>query len=557
MLALKLAILQLFYAPSAEVAAFSSQWNWNPSRPKRWTAVSICKQDSRVDFGTRLAVAALPTQTNSKWDGEDENDDELLLEDDEEYEIDLEKKGEWMSELRRLARITSQDPTAVEQAEEVFDEMFEAYVMTEETTMWPAVDVYNLLLETHAYSRSPDGGVHAEKLLARMEDPSVEFIARPNLETYLNVMDAWAMRKNPPKVEEVLRRLEKRYEKTGDVDILPTTDAYNKLIKAYGMVGNAEKAEEIFVSLLDKVEGDPLKANYKSWVQIMKAFASRSDGTDKVQALYREMVKNYRMGDEDCRPRIEVYNTLIRALGQKLEGAAEAEEILFDLVSRYRGGEEDVRPNGETFRNVLTAQRRRKNVSGAKIEQLLQIQEGLHATTKEEDLKLDGRLYNVALYAISRCRDPKKSIRARRIVDKMHGLDDEIHHINVRTYFNLLSACAYTVGTPEEKLKAFQIAVDSLKELRESLHQEPDSSCFGMFLKACAQLMPESNKRDTVVEKVFRKCCSDGLVDEFVLSEFGRASSETLQLEILGGFLEDDIRIPKEWSKNIYKMEEI
>lgn len=475
----------------------------------------------------------------------------------EEYEIDLAKKEEWMEELRRLARITSQDTTAVQKAQDVFDDMFEAYVMTEETIMWPGVDVYNLLLEIHAYSRNPDGAIQAEKILSRMEDPSVEFIARPNLQTYLNVMDAWAMRKDPTKAEEVLKRLEKRYEDTGDEDILPSVNAYNKLIKAYGMKGDAEKAEEVFVSLLDKDMDDPLRANYKSWVQIMKAFASLQDGTEKVQALFREMLKEHRMGQEDYKPKTDAYNTLIRALGQKFNGAEEAEAVLFDLLGRYRAGEEDVRPNGETFRHVLTAQRRRKHVSGAKVEQLLQIQEGLHATTKEDDLKIDGRLYNVALYSISRSRDSKKAIRARRIVDKMKELEEEINHVTVRTYFNLLSACAYSDGTPEEKLESFQIAVDALKELRESLSQEPDSSCFGMFLKACANLMPESRKRDAVVENVFRKCCNDGLVDEFVLSEFERASSQALQLEILGGFLDDDVRIPEEWSKNTYKQEEI
>ena len=120
-----------------------------------------------------------------------------------------------------------------------------------------------------------------------------------------------------------------------------------------------------------------------------------------------------------------------------------------------------------------------------------------------------------------------------------------------RAYYTLLSACAFTEGSPEDKLEAFQIAVDALKELRESHHQEPDSSCFGMFLKACANLMPENKKRDAVVENVFKKCCSEGLVNDFVLGEFERASSEALQLQLVGGFLEDEVRVPEEWSKNV------
>jgi pentatricopeptide repeat protein len=508
-----------------------------------------------VPFCTRLSVA---TAQSTKSNGDLEMNEEFLLEelddddDDEdvEYEVDLGKKGEWMEELRHLARTTSSNPKAVQKAQDVFDKMFEAYVMSEETSMLPGVDVYNLLLEIHAYSQDPDGGAHAEQLLIRMEDPSVEFIARPNLETYMTVIDAWAMRRNPVKAEETLARAQKRYESTSDEHIKPNADIYNKLIKAYGMKGDVEKAEEIFVSLIDKDEDDPLRANYKSWVQVMKAFASRQDGAHKVQALFREMTQGYRMGQEEFKPKTDAYNTVIRALGQKSDGAEEAEDILFELLSRFRNGEKGIRPNADTFRNVLSAQRRKKNASAAKVEQLLQIQEGLYAATKEDDLKLDGRTYNVALYIISRSRDSKKAVRARRILDKMMELKDRKIQVNSRAYYNLLSACAFTIGSPGENLEAFQIAVDSLKELRESRQLKPDSSCYGMFLKACANLMPESRKRDAVVENVFRKCCADGLVDQLVLTEFERASSAALQLEIIGGFL-DDVRIPEEWGKNV------
>lgn len=486
------------------------------------------------------------------------DEDEVLAEFDEDdgYEIDLSKKDEWMSELRALARSSSRDPSAVDKAQAIFDQMFEAYVLSEETTMWPTVDVYNLLLETHSYSKSPNGADEAEKLLGRMEDDSVDFIARPNLETYLNVMDAWAMRKDASKAESVIDRLERRYKDTGDEALLPTAAVYNKLIKAYGILGEVDQAEKVFRSLVEKEMDDPLKANQKSWVQRMKLYASSQDGVHKVQEIFREMQKAYRMGEEDYMPKADAYTTLIRALGQTKDGAEEAEATLFEMINQFRAGDEDMQPTAETFRNVLIALQRRKTVSAAKVEQLIQIQEGLYAATKDEALKPDGKLYNIALFSIARSRDSKKAVRARRMVEKMLNSGNESDAPTIRTYFNLLSACAYTDGTAEEKLQAFQIAIDGLKELRETESYEPDSSCFGMFLKACANLMPESRKRDAVVESVFQKCCNDGLADDFVLSEFGRASSEALQLEILGGFLADDVRIPPEWSKNIHDAED-
>lgn len=495
---------------------------------------------------TRLAISS-PTKVHVGTDEEEY----LEIEDDEDYDIDdaLAKKREWMKDLEHLAKTSSRDSNAIPQAQAIFDEMFEAYVRTDESALCPDVNVYNLLIEAHAYGRLEGGGDEAQLILSRMEDDSVTFAARPNLKTYLNVMDAWAMRKDAEKAEAILKRLEERYAKTNDASLKPSVEAFNKLIKSYGMQGDIEKAEALFRKSLDEVGG--LKANHKSWVQIMKSYASLEDGTEKVQALFQEMLKAYRMGEEEYLPKTEAYNTLIRALGNKRDGGEEAESMLFEMIDQYQSGEDDVRPNAETFRQTISAISSRKKMSGVKVEQLLQIQDGLYQSTKSPDLKPDARLNNAALAVIARSRDSKKANRAKRLVAKMKKSEDPANMPSRRTYYSLLSACAFTQGTPEGNFEAFQIAVDTMKESKEYLGQEPDSGCTGMFLKACANLMPASRKRDTVVENVFTKCCADGVLNDFVLKEFERAASEALQLEFLGGFLADDVRLPEEWSRNV------
>ena len=516
---------------------------------------------------THLGVAFSSTSIDNAIDGEEEDDDsdkhaseEFILDDfeggDDAADLNtlLQKKEQRMNDLRRCAKTTSRDPTAVGRAQEIFDEMFETYVTTEEASMWPAVDVYNLLIETHAYARTEDGGEEAERLLARMEDEANDFVARPNLETYKTVMDAWAMRKSPERSQGVVDRLQHRYEETGDESIKPTVDIMNKLIKSYGMAGEPEQAESIFRDLLHADENDDddeMRANYKSWIQIMKCYASFPEGEEKVLDLFQEMQKAERMGETEYRPRTEAYNAKMKALSHHAGGVEEVEAMLFEMITKFREGEEDYRPNAESFRNVMTALRRLRAPNGAKIEHLLQIQDGLYGTYGNNDLKLDGRQYHVAMSVIARSRDSKKAIRVRRIVDKLKDSTDDDVQLSERAFFLLLSASAHTNGTPEENFEAFQIAVDSLKDLREFLGHEPDSSCFGMFLRACANLMPESQKRDGVVRSVFKKCCSEGYVNAFVLMEFERASTEALELELLGGFLEDDVRIPDEWSRNV------
>jgi len=276
-----------------------------------------------------LAVAAHPSTRSLNSDGDLDNiNEEFLLEefedydddddDDDDFESDLvgtKKMEEWLTTLNHLAHTTSKDIKAISKAQEIFDTMFETFVRTENLSFCPNLEVYNRLLEIYAFSSHKDGGELADHLLSKMEDKeesssSEDWMPRPNQESYLHVMDAWAVRRNPIQVESVMKRQQKRYEQTKDGEIQPSVEGYNKLIKAYGIVGDVEKAEEIFVSLIDKDLDDPLKANYKSWVQIMKAFASQQDGADKVQSLFREMTKEYRMNkgegkNEEYKPKTD------------------------------------------------------------------------------------------------------------------------------------------------------------------------------------------------------------------------------------------------------------
>jgi pentatricopeptide repeat protein len=519
-----------------------------PLSSSRAATKNSCQGRTFSQLNTRLSVADVRTATNEIFFESD--DDELL--DDEDFDIDdiISKKSEWDQELELLAQTASDDPKAVEKAQAIFDKMFEAFIMTDDETLCPNVDVYNLLLETFAYSKSGNGGEEAELILSRMEDETIDYIARPNVKTYLNIMDAWAHRKNPEKAQGILKKLEERFSATQDESLRPTVDAQNKMIKAYGLAGDAEKAESLLRDFLE--ESGDRKANYNTWLQTMKAYASqRDDGTEKVQGLMNEMLIAYRMGEDDYKPKTEVYNTLIRAMAEKQGGAADAEAMLYDMMSKFQAGDKDMRPNVGTFRNVIRAFRRRSDAgAGVKVEKLLQIQEGMYnAANCDPELKLDVRIFNSVLAVIARSKDPKKASRAKRIVDKMKNGDKTLAP-NMRTFYFQLSACAHTDGTADENLASFQIAVDTLNEVRESDNYQPDSGCFGMFVRACGNLMPPSRKRDAVVQNVFRKCCKDGVLNEFVLSEFEKVASEELQLEILGGFLEDGVRLPDEWSRS-------
>lgn len=60
-----------------------------------------------------------------------------------------------------------------------------------------------------------------------------------------------------------------------------------------------------------------------------------------------------------------------------------------------------------------------------------------------------------------------------------------------------------------------------------------------------------TKKRDAVLESAFGQCCAAGYVNAYVLEQLERAASDELVLKLLGGFFEDGVEPPAEWSANV------
>ena len=443
---------------------------------------------------TLLSAAAIDEEENGEEqevleylddDDDDDDDKEELYEDPQAV---LAQQQQWMDELQHLARITSLDPTAIQQSQTIFDAMFTAYVTTDDAGFFPSVDVYNLLLEIQAYSKDDkkddtaknNGALEVERIVARMEDPTNDFVARPNYATYLCLIDAWTQRNEPDKVKAIIETKimmsqrntnDENNENENSTDPAATTPtgteletiAYNKLIKAYGVAGDYNAADATFQRLLS--DG---KADHNSWVQLLKAKLSscnsnnsngdnnddtadddqkkkkkkntKSNNNNKlvIEKFMEEMKEN----GQGIVPGTEIYNILIRysrsSPSSTTNSFVEAESILFRMIDMYRNGNDDstymsIKPNVDTFRAVLNTYRNnRKLVSpatvAAKVEQLLQIRDGIlldKGTTQERQNNrdilqdvTDERTYKVALDLISRSTDAKKAIRCQRILHK-------------------------------------------------------------------------------------------------------------------------------------------
>ena len=173
----------------------------------------------------------------------------------------------------------------------------------------PITQVYNYLLQVHATSPYARGAERAEAILWRMlgNNPTNTTtttitdtltvisiptpVPSPDHTSFAHVMDAWMRRGRFDRVEEWFDQMRNENEPPQQQQRLllqPNIDIYNKVIKARGMAGQAEKAQDLLDELLvhwslslqqknpesDTVITTAIRPNQKTWVHVLRAYAT-------------------------------------------------------------------------------------------------------------------------------------------------------------------------------------------------------------------------------------------------------------------------------------------
>jgi hypothetical protein len=250
---------------------------------------------------------------------------------------------------------------------------------------------------------------------------------------------------------------------------------------------------------------------------------------------------------------ITFYNHLLQLLS-KNGSIRDSEALLYHMIQEKRF------INDESFYHVYTSysnheyQRRskkkrnnRKWGTAFKLEQLLALQDAMVGCTPT------ARTLQAVLRALAEDRtDVKVAVRARRIWDRLVTLSDE--EAPVASAASLLQACAHVPSdaAADEKLEAFTIALEVFNGVTTELRSDQQPRIYIWFLRACRKLLASTaeRKRDAVVEAAFRRACMAGVVNTAVLKSLSEVASDACMLRLLGGFLEDGIETPLDWSRN-------
>lgn len=124
-------------------------------------------------------------------------------------------------------------------------------------------------------------------------------------------------------------------------------------------------------------------------------------------------------------------------------------------------------------------------------------------------------------------------------------------------YNSVLNACAFAIGDMEEQYRAIKIASNIFAAMNESKYKDPDEVTYGTYLKVICNQMPQGKQRKKVVQAIFQKAISAGMVGHLVLKQVKDVGLDaTVQKMYFGTQSLDHVNLndlPKSWTKNVLR----
>ena len=289
---------------------------------------------------------------------------------------------------------------------------------------------------------------------------------------------------------------------------------------------------------------------------VFQAFRWGKDSTRPAEDLVKSLIEKAEADTEGSEstsnfkilPDTPIYNALLNCWaksGNRHKAQIRAEEIL-DEMTKF------AKPNARTYAaviNILSNISRKRGVAKRAYE-LLELMEQLY---KNGDVKSRPNVYvyTSVINCYARSLEADKAVMAVSILQRMeeeYRAGNPSARPNIIAYNSVLNACAFTSGKAESIETAFKIACLVFDEVRSG-HAKPSHVTYGTFLAVCANLMPESEIRDSLVDATFKRCARDGLVSDMVWRNLKAAASPELRGSILNQ--SNDNILEATWSRNL------
>jgi hypothetical protein len=105
----------------------------------------------------------------------------------------------------------------------------------------------------------------------------------------------------------------------------------------------------------------------------------------------------------------------------------------------------------------------------------------------------------------------------------------------------------------KDGMQVLRVALASIERMRQIDGANPNAAIYASLLECCEKLLPLGKERSGVVEKMFRLCCADGMVDDTVLRQLRTAATSDQYSRLVvqpSEDIEGTKMVPEAWTLN-------
>jgi len=153
----------------------------------------------------------------------------------------------------------------------------------------------------------------------------------------------------------------------------------------------------------------------------------------------------------------------------------------------------------------------------------------------------------------------EKVAKAKLILFRMqeHLTTDSIgqnkkQKVAVDAFNEYIRVCgSYVAPSDKEGMQVFREALATIAMMKHEGNLRPNSGTYTALLDASGELLSGTKERQSVVEKIFKLCCNDGMVDGKVLERMREVASEEQYTNLVVAFsndIEGTKVVPEKWT---------
>ena len=418
------------------------------------------------------------------------------------------------SVLKVCAKTSSpSNKQAANLADRILQEMEDLnYEQTEEQIQW--------------FEREDEGELTEED--HELGPPQV--FVKPNVKSYSTVMDAYAKQNSysgAVRAQEVLERLQAKFDETGDYAMMPNSISFNTVLSAWAKSGWQEEGAEHCEMLLNEMI-DLGIANVISYNAALHAWARSGtpDAGEQAERLLNSMCDGVQ---PDARTFATVMDAWSRSYGCE-DSAQRAHDLLTEMEELVRKGDVRMNPNYVVYSTVIKA------------------------------------------YAMSKS-EPLKAHKAFLLLQHMEELATKHNNPRIRpnrvTYNTVLNACATSIPNLfKAKVQEEGLDLPTLPDMVRKLYgqllssqdesRQPDHYTYGTVLKAVANVFWGDQNEVEFCKQIFKEACERGYVSFAVLVALRQAAPADVFRSLIpreaynqksGHVLMQ--HIPEEWTRKV------